>query len=296
MKRLLKLWIYLDFIEFVKVIYYHVIFKSLNRKNIFLFHKLVVLLHQIDNNLKICRKKNEYFLQAIENKTQYDILLRNNTSDFFIFLQVFVRKDYKSFLDIIDKQESKNLNIVDAGANIGLATLYFRSYFPHSNIICIEPESSNFTILSHNIKQNFGAEQTILLQAALWYENTKLSIDNGFRDKSHCAFTVSNTFDKTQDTNLVNAYSISYLMNKYNIPIIDILKIDIEGAEKEIMTNDSELSICLPFCKFIAIEVHEEIIKEEQVINILERYNFSIGHSGEYLIAQQQPFNYDKKN
>src|SRR5205809_677357 len=40
--------------------------------------------------------------------------------------------------------------IVDAGANIGAATILFHSQFPEAHIVAIEPEPGNFAILSKN--------------------------------------------------------------------------------------------------------------------------------------------------
>jgi FkbM family methyltransferase len=42
-------------------------------------------------------------------------------------------------------------NIIDAGANIGLASVYFSQRFVNSTIVAIEPSKENFEILSKNI-------------------------------------------------------------------------------------------------------------------------------------------------
>ena len=58
--------------------------------------------------------------------------------------------------------------LVDAGANIGLASLYFANRFPSANIIAIEPEQSNFDLL----RKNVAPYETITpIRAALWHEN-----------------------------------------------------------------------------------------------------------------------------
>jgi FkbM family methyltransferase len=232
----------------------------------------------------------DYCLDVIENKKAYTIKLRDNTSDFFIFSQIFIRKDYKLFFDEVIKEIDleRQVNIIDAGANIGLATLYFYAYIPNSIIIMLEPEKNNFEILEYNIKQNIPDNQNIIpLKAALWYEDTQLEIGNEFRDKSHCAFTVSTVTGLTNNELLTNAYSLSSIMKKYQLEGIDILKMDIEGAEKDIFKYKDEIDYFLPKCKFVAIEVHEEFIKEKEILDILESHNFSVQpHSGEYMIAK----------
>jgi hypothetical protein len=42
--------------------------------------------------------------------------------------------------------------ILDAGANIGLTSVYFAKKYPHARIVAIEPEASNFDVLTRNVR------------------------------------------------------------------------------------------------------------------------------------------------
>lgn len=75
---------------------------------------------------------------------KYPFIVRNQTSDVEIFEQIFIRQEYNF---TVNKPPEV---IVDAGANVGFASIYFASKYPNSKIIAIEPEESNFRLLKKN--------------------------------------------------------------------------------------------------------------------------------------------------
>ena len=42
---------------------------------------------------------------------------------------------------------------IDAGANIGLTSIYFANKFPNAKIVALEPEIDNYIILQKNIQK-----------------------------------------------------------------------------------------------------------------------------------------------
>jgi FkbM family methyltransferase len=127
--------------------------------------------------------------------------------------------------------------IVDAGANIGLTSIFYANKYPSANIIAIEPESSNFALLQKNTQQypNITA-----VHAALWKENSQISvIDPG---QGHYGFQTveqKNAKYKAGNRNLVAAVTVDYLMSHYALNLVDILKIDIEASEKEVFEDST---------------------------------------------------------
>jgi FkbM family methyltransferase len=279
--------------EFLEVVMYHVFLKKLNSVNVQLFHKLVVILHQLNTNQVINNKaeENAFLLTLKENECTFIVKLRNNTSDFFIFIQVFIRRDYYPFIDhILNKTDAKNpLVILDAGANIGLSCLFFKAYFPNCQVVCLEPDASNYNVLSWNVSQNLSNSKVLLLQQALWFKDEAIYLDNGFRDGSHSSIRVlPETSDTLKSHEKVMGISLSTIMRQNKLDFIDILKVDIEGSESVIFRNSEEMCVVLPKCKYIAVEVHEEVIRESEMASILHGYGFSCSHSGEYLIAYRK--------
>jgi len=78
-------------------------------------------------------------------KIKAPFFLRLKTTDLPTFDQVFFYKEYD-----FDTAKSPNI-IIDAGANIGLAAIYFANRYPNAKIIALEPEQSNFRILKENV-------------------------------------------------------------------------------------------------------------------------------------------------
>jgi FkbM family methyltransferase len=155
------------------------------------------------------------------------ILLRRHTTDIAAFEQVFIDREYD--LPIAQKDPKW---IVDAGANVGCASIFFAKQFPRASILAIEPETSNYSILERNGRR-FRNITTI--KAAIWNSDTELEIQNPTDDK--WAFRVQPA--STQGASKVRALSIPSILEKTGAGWIDILKVDIEGAEKEVFDETS---------------------------------------------------------
>lgn len=189
--------------------------------------------------MKTIIKKN----YAIINKKdiQSSIYLRTNTTDIHVYHQIFMRGDYETSFPFYPK------TIIDCGANIGLATVYFKNKYPNAKIISIEPEESNFNMLIKNCQ---GYHDIYCLKSGIWNENTYLNVvDNGY---GHWGFATEKT---SHENNKVSGVTIDYIMNKFNIDEVDILKIDIEGSEKELFEKNIENWI--EKVKVIIIELHD---------------------------------------
>jgi FkbM family methyltransferase len=136
--------------------------------------------------------------------------------------------------------------IVDAGSNVGYSVLRFRSEFPDAKIVAVEPESRNVTQLRRNCS-NYS--NIFIEHAAVWSKTTKLSIKSP--DAATNAFQVREAIDGD-----IQAISIDDIMTKHDLPRIDLLKIDIEGSEKEVF-SDTRRSIWLDRVGMILVETHD---------------------------------------
>ena len=72
------------------------------------------------------------------------VALRTKTSDVEVFHQIFVDGELEFDLHMSPSR------IIDAGANVGLAAVYFSSRFPEAKILALEIESANFELLRRN--------------------------------------------------------------------------------------------------------------------------------------------------
>lgn len=158
--------------------------------------------------------------------------LRMPSSDVPVFDQVFRLEEYRV------RARRQPQVIVDAGANIGLAARYLARLFPWALILAVEPEASNFELLRRNTQKHANIRA---VGAALWDENTLLHlVDPGH---GHWGFqtvrrgTGAEAYRVlTQD---VRGLTVDTLMKEEGITHIDILKMDIEGAEREVLGNSA---------------------------------------------------------
>lgn len=193
------------------------------------------------------------------------IFLRLRSSDIQTFIEVFKKLEYQ-----VPKNLSNPQTIVDVGANAGFTTALFANLFPEAKIISIEPEKSNYSLLLTNTKNLNNVHP---INAALWSECGKIDLfTNG---SGHWGYlTNANTIDpgisKIGDT---DAIYMECLMKKYGIESLDILKVDVEGAEKTIFEGKPSWAEQI---KFLAIELHDRIMAgcQDSVENSVQHLKF----------------------
>jgi FkbM family methyltransferase len=183
------------------------------------------------------RAETNVFLRMLNRR----VTIRPGTSDLRCLSKIFVDYEY-----VVPFEVNPRL-IVDAGANIGLATLYFSSKFPGTKIIAIEPEPSNYDLLVRNCS---GMTNVTLWHAAVWNTDTSLQIANP--DAEKWAFAVT---PGTLNGSGIKALTIPQILAQSGHDTIDILKLDIEGAERELFQEGCEE--WLPRVKMIIIELHD---------------------------------------
>ena len=172
--------------------------------------------------------------------------LRLNTTDIMVLYSVFVRQDYA-----MDLSWSPRV-IVDAGAYTGYSALYLAEKYPTARILAIEPAPSNFEVLSRNVS---GVPQIVPINKALWHTKTRLKIQDG--SLGHWAYTV--TPEPVPSSELhgeVEAVTITDIMQEFQIQHIDVLKMDIEGAEKDVFEHSQHW---ISDVGVIAVELHDRI-------------------------------------
>lgn len=156
------------------------------------------------------------------------VTMRLNSSDFGFYYQIMIRNTYNLSLKHPPRV------IVDAGANIGLASVYFANRYPQARIYALEPESSNFALLCKN---SAAYPQITPIRAALWNEITQLDVTNP--KGRHGAFRTQMPLPQMSPPIIDNVKSVtmSQLLAEERLEFIDILKVDIEGAEKNVFSD-----------------------------------------------------------
>jgi FkbM family methyltransferase len=201
---------------------------------------------------------------------RHPISLRSNHSDLTSFREVFLKKEY----DIPIVEPFTPEIIIDAGANVGLTSVFFSNRYPNAQVISVEPDRENFECLQKNVSDY---KNIIPIKGALWSSAEEISlVDKGYGERGYII--------ESGGKNTVEAFSIPSLMQYYDIKRIDILKIDIEGSEKEVFSVETEK--WLPVTKYLIIELHDRMKPgcSNSVFTAMSKYNFKCSIKGENLV------------
>ena len=189
-------------------------------------------------------------------------------SDLSVIDEFFVDKMYRSVETIISDIKYP---IIDTGAHIGVFSIYSKIINPKLKIIAIEPELGNFKLLQANLKLN-NCTNIKLIRAALVAEkklNTKLYLSKNTHNHS--------TMPLSKNCIQVPATNLKKLMEENKIKKIGLLKMDIEGAEFNIIKTLKHKNI--KTIENMVIEYHESgNNKREDLENITRQHGFSVEH------------------
>ncbi len=232
------------------------------------------------------RKGNLNQISYKVNGRESMFLLRRDSSDFAVFVQIIFEEEYERVISLLKEIELQPKTIIDAGCNIGLTSIYLKAFFPDARVICIEPAQGTAEVLNRNIQLNKLSDVHIE-NKGLWSKTCFLR-ERSFRDNKEWSFSLEES-DKN-DGNGIEAISITTLMKNYDLATIDFLKIDVEGAEKNIFLEDPMVANWLTKVKLIAIEIHDEFNCRTEIEDLLRSLNFEIHYSGELTIGVNQQF------
>ncbi|WP_242928885.1 FkbM family methyltransferase [Pontibacter vulgaris] len=167
--------------------------------------------------------------------------------------ELFIEEVYKF------KTSIKTPLVIDCGANWGLSILYFKKLYPQSRIIAYEADPNIYKLLSNNLKQ-FAFENIEIYNTAIWNEETDLpfSVDGALGG------TISTLGINTENQVNIKSIKLSSILKEEKR--VDFLKIDIEGAEYEVLKECYE---SLSNVDRIFVEYHSNPSNEQKLDEIL---------------------------
>ena len=121
--------------------------------------------------------------------------------------------------------------IIDIGANIGAASLFFSRNYPESEIFSFEPTETTFHLLRQNMI-NFNTKNVTIFQKGVFKENTRLKIHINSRTPGVNSIFKNSRHDNYEHADFIN---LNDFFEENKIKNIDILKIDTEGSELDIL-------------------------------------------------------------
>lgn len=213
-----------------------------------------------------------YYLSVSGIRTP--LVCRLRSSDRYAFGQVFIHQQYACPEPIrLPKY------VVDCGANVGYTSVYFLQRFPEAKVVAIEPDRRNFEILVRNLAP-YGSRAVPML-AALWSHQGRVTLQSNAEKGNEWSSWVREAAQG--ETGDVEAVDIAWLLDRSPYGYIDILKIDVEGAEERVF--DQGFQQWLGYIGMILIELHGDRSRK-LLFEAIGSGNFWVSQRDEITIIQ----------
>lgn len=155
-----------------------------------------------------------------------------------LYEEIFIRELYHF------NTSKSSPRILDGGANIGLATIYWKQRFPEASVLCFEPDKAALRCLRSNLEQRHLSGVTVV-EAALGCTNGFVSFDA----RGGASGRVSDSHKFDDSLHLVPQVRLRDYLNEP----VDMLKLDVEGSETGILEDCSD---CLGSVSNLYVEYH----------------------------------------
>ena len=174
----------------------------------------------------------------------YDIAFSDATSLAPQWHDIFVRES------LAFNSRRPSPRILDCGANLGLASLYFKRRYADARITAFEPDPVIAPLLRRNLEQNGGADINVV-EAAVWNARDRLSFFSDQADAGALAAAETPEGARDRTATAVNSVRLREWLEGEEI---DLLKLDIEGAELVVL---QDIESALHSVAAIHLEVHD---------------------------------------
>jgi FkbM family methyltransferase len=134
-----------------------------------------------------------------------------------------------------DFQIRDGWNVLDLGAHKGVFTVLAATVGPQTRVVSVEPEPYNHAFLLQNLERN-RLRNVSVIAAAVWTEDGHMSLERG--DDWEHQLAVLNDHDSVDEV-VVHTVPLHRLLEEFD-GRIDLLKIDIEGAEHAVLLEASD--------------------------------------------------------
>jgi FkbM family methyltransferase len=165
------------------------------------------------------------YFRPSQHILDFDVQYLNVHSLRYLYREIFVREEY------LFPCEIQTPVIFDCGANIGMATLFFKWLFPRSRITAFEPDPTTFQFLCRNINENHLSD-VFSHNVALW--NDDGSVPFFVPENSRDSLMMSTNPSRNGGRQIMVP---SRKLSDYIDGPIDLLKLDVEGAEHKVICD-----------------------------------------------------------
>lgn len=243
-----------------------------NRKSVFRYCQRLGLVPGIRTYWRLVTY-NTRPVPVTTTRLRAPLLVRPDTTDPYIFEEIFLLDEYR-----FTTRREPTL-ILDIGANVGYASIYFTHRYPNARILAVEPEASNIEWLRKNTAPYPNIN---VVEAGIYNKPTRLKlVDAGAKSSDFQLVECAPVEDG------IEAITVDNLLDLGQSTYADIVKIDIEGGEKELFEDNTEW---LGKVDTVAIELHDRFKPgcKASFLQAASRYGFTGQEIGLTYIANRQ--------
>lgn len=195
--------------------------------------------------------------------------IRRNTSDIESFDQTFIETSLDIFRNL------KSGWMIDLGANCGMFSVQLLNQVENIKLIAVEPDPGNLEILRRNLEKY---AQTTIIPMGIWSSKTRVApLDSS-------ASNWALRFEPTDSSEGIETTTIHEIIEQNQIDSICLVKIDIEGTEIELFSENYQW---LQIVDRVWLETHDRFRPgcSEKAKKALKEHGFDIDEMGHHIIA-----------
>lgn len=181
-------------------------------------------------------------------------------------MEIYRDRIYAPFLS-----GKRDLTILDIGANIGLTTQYFAHFA--KQVYSIEPAAEHVEVLEHMVKHN-KLDNVKVLKYAIANKDGKMKLHHNSNATMHSLS--ARVSDPKLGSEEVQTIRVNTLLKKHNIEHVDFMKLDIEGAEMEVIGGRGFEKACDKIDSMV-VEYHTwSQVNPAQLVTTLTDYGYDV--------------------
>ncbi len=226
--------------------------------------KIIMIIYYITHIL------NFLFLTSPNNKLLKNISIKNSHG---LFISCNNRWSVQSLSSAFEPETKNSIDLkegvfIDIGANVGAYSLILAKKLKNLVVIAIEPETKNFDLLKKNIALNNLSNITALNQGCFSYK-TKMNLYISLRGLGlHSIIKKVGKFKS-----IIQVDKLDNIVNGLKLTRIDLIKIDVEGAEYEVIRGASK--ILKKYHPQLIIEIWDNK-RFNKIFDLLKKFNYKL--------------------
>lgn len=220
------------------------------------------------------------FVRSVYGKKISSVGIRHGTTDDWTFLKIFLFREYSFSLPLRPRF------IIDGGANAGFSPIFFSIRYPEAQIAAVEPEITNYQFLQKNCRlyPNITAHH-----GGFHHSRGFLQVYSDVEKRKKDSFRTRVL--KKGGASGVRSFTIDEIRKMHGFKKIDILKLDIEGAERELFSKNYKS--WLGDVNVLMVELHDRLASDcsRTFFNAVEQYPFKKFQKGEtHILVRSELF------